>query len=149
MQTKSLQHTSTYITVKTHIQPYLHSIHTWTKSNNLMLNLEKTYILFTAYFVEYNIGFGLHIDNTTFIIFYKFTTITLTIRQPKPLKLYPPWIVHVYSHYNVITVFCIGIFDDFLMGCSFDCVRKSGRECSRVCPFWLFHCASEKGYFYG
>ena len=47
------------------IQPYLHSIHAWTKSNNTILNSDKTTCtLFTIDPAEYNTKLNLQNQNT-------------------------------------------------------------------------------------
>ena len=53
-------------TAKTHLQPYLSSIHTWTRENNLILNSDKTTCtLFTPDPAEYSTKLNLQINNTT------------------------------------------------------------------------------------
>ena len=52
--------------VKTNIQSYLHEIHTWTQTNNLILNPDKTTCtLFTPDPAEYSKQLELQIDNIT------------------------------------------------------------------------------------
>ena len=51
---------------KANIQSYLHEIHTWTQTNNLILNPDKTTCtLFTPDPAEYSTQFELQIDNIT------------------------------------------------------------------------------------
>ena len=51
---------------KANIQSYLHEIHTWTRTNNLILNPDKrTCTLFTPYAEEYRTQLELQIDNIT------------------------------------------------------------------------------------
>ena len=62
--------TSTYNDLnKRNIQSYLHEIHTWTQTNNLILNPDKTTCtLFTPYPAEYSTQPELQIDNITLLL---------------------------------------------------------------------------------
>ena len=54
---------------KANIQSYLHEIHTWTRTNNLILNPDKTTCtLFTPYPAEYSTQLEIQIDNITLLL---------------------------------------------------------------------------------